>query len=52
MPWIMMLTLLATAMLAIESIGAERRFSRSVDPHEPREWEQALFEQLKLHEQR
>ncbi|HEY7809299.1 MAG TPA: hypothetical protein VIA98_02845 [Allosphingosinicella sp.] len=48
MAWLLVLTILITAMLAIEGIGAERRFSRSLPPPEPREWEQKLLDQLNL----
>ena len=48
MAWISVLTILITAMIALEGIGAERNFRRSIDPHEPREWEQALLDELLL----
>lgn len=45
----MALTVVITAMTVLEGIGAERNYSRSLDPHEPREpqeWEQALLDEL------
>ncbi len=48
MAWISVLTILVTAMIALEGIGAERNFRRSQDPREPREWEQALLDELLL----
>jgi hypothetical protein len=48
MAWLLVLTILITAMLALEGIGAERNFSRSLDPLEPREWEQKVRDQLQL----
>ncbi len=47
MAWLMVLTLIVTSMLAVEGIGAERNFSRSLDPLEPPEWE-ALLDELLL----
>jgi hypothetical protein len=46
MAWLLVLALLITAMLAAEGIGAERRFSRSLEPPEPREWEQEVLDAL------
>ena len=48
MAWLMVLTLIVAAMITLEGIGAERRFTRSLDPLEPREWEQALLDELLL----
>jgi hypothetical protein len=48
MAWLLALIILITAMLAIEGIGAERNFSRSLDPIKPREWEQKLLDELQL----
>ena len=48
MAWIGVLTLLVTAMITLEGLGAERSFRRSLDTPEPREWEQALLDELLL----
>ena len=42
----MALTVVITAMTVLEGIGAERNYSRSLDPIEPREWGQALLDEL------
>jgi hypothetical protein len=46
MAWIAVLIILVTVMITLEVIGAERNFRRSLDPREPREWEQALLDEL------
>lgn len=46
MAWISVLTVLVTAMIALEGIGAERNFRRSIEPSQPREWEAALLDEL------
>ena len=46
MAWISVLIILIAAMIALEGIGAERNFRRSLDPREPREWEEKLLEEL------
>lgn len=48
MAWISVLLLLVTAMIVLESLGAERNFRRSIEPHPPREWENAVLEELLL----
>jgi hypothetical protein len=48
MAWIGMLVLLVVAMIALEGLGAERSFRRSLDPLEPREWEQRVLDELLL----
>lgn len=48
MAWISMLILLMVAMIALEGLGAERSFRRSLDAPEPREWEQDLLDELLL----
>jgi hypothetical protein len=35
-------------MIALEGIGAEWNFRRSLEPNEPREWEQKLLDELLL----
>ena len=47
MAWLLALTLLIIAMLALEGICAERNFSRSLHPVEPRDWHAALPEELR-----
>jgi hypothetical protein len=47
MAWLLVLGLLVTAMLAAEGIGAERRFSRSLQPPEPPAWEQQVQDALR-----
>lgn len=48
MSWLLVLTIIVTVMLAIEGIGAERNFRRSVEPPAPRGWEQAVLDALLL----
>ena len=48
MAWLMVLTAIMVAMLAIEGIWAERNFSRSLQPLEPRGWDPALVDELLL----
>ena len=46
MAWISVLIVLVSAMIALEGLGAERNFRRSIEPREPREWESALLDEL------
>ncbi len=48
MAWISVLISLISAMIALEGIGAEWNFRRSIEPREPREWEDALLDELLL----
>jgi hypothetical protein len=52
MAWITALALLVVAMLAVEGMGAERRFSRSRDEAEPRGWDAALIDAMLRHRPR
>ena len=46
MAWISVLIIIVVAMITLESLGAERNFRRSLEPREPREWEEALLDEL------
>jgi hypothetical protein len=46
MAWISVLIVLVSGMIALEGLGAERNFRRSIEPREPREWENALLDEL------
>ena len=47
MTWLLALATLIAAMLALGGIFAERNFSRSLDPLEPRDWHAALPDALR-----
>jgi hypothetical protein len=47
MTWLLVLTLIVACMLTLEGVGAERNFSRTLEPLEPREWEQAVLDALR-----